>query len=174
MDSKESTQCLQERECPKGTIVTWTCAAASDTSVSRLQWQQCRCHCRHCFYTLFCSTKVRLGDQRKHPHRILASTITAIVLHFLAPHSSMSRLPVLTFGPSFGRSHGPTFSSQDIWSFRFPACIFSAPVIVGQTIIFLPCGFFFLSFFFPRLISAVGDWMDVCHTSTHGVALVRI
>jgi len=30
---------------------------------------------------------------------------------------------------------------------------------IGQTIIFLPCGFFFLSFFFPRLISAVGDWM---------------
>jgi len=29
----------------------------------------------------------------------------------------------------------------------------------GQTIIFLPCGFFFL-LFFPRLISAVGDWMS--------------
>jgi len=28
-------------------------------------------------------------------------------------------------------------------------------------------------FFFPRLISAVADCMDVCHTSTHGVALVR-
>jgi len=42
----------------------------------------------------------------------------------------MSRLPVLTFGPSFCRSHGPAFSSQDIWSFRFPACIFSVPVIV--------------------------------------------
>jgi len=24
----------------------------------------------------------------------------------------------------------------------------------------LPCGFFFLSFFFPRLISAVADWMS--------------
>ena len=31
----------------------------------------------------------------------------------------------------------------------------------------------FLSSFFPRLISAVGD-LDVYHTSTHGVALVRI
>jgi len=29
--------------------------------------------------------------------------------------------------------------------------------------------FFFISFLFPRLISAVGDWM-----STYGVALVRI
>ena len=31
---------------------------------------------------------------------------------------------------------------------------------IGQTIILLPCGFFFLSSFFPRLISAVGDWMS--------------
>jgi len=31
-----------------------------------------------------------------------------------------------------------------------------------------------LSIFFPRLISAVADWMYVCHTSTNGVALVRI
>ena len=41
------------------------------------------------------------------------------------------------------------------------------PYGIGQTIIFLPCGFFFLllSFFprlcfFPRLISAAGDWMS--------------
>jgi len=35
--------------------------------------------------------------------------------------------------------------------------------VTGQTIIFLPCGFFFLSFylsFFPRLISAIADWMS--------------
>ena len=33
---------------------------------------------------------------------------------------------------------------------------------IGQTIIFLPCGFFFFlaPFFFPRLISAVADWMS--------------
>jgi len=30
---------------------------------------------------------------------------------------------------------------------------------IGQTIIFLPCDFF-LSSFFPRLISAVGNWMS--------------
>ena len=42
-------------------------------------------------------------------------------------------------------------------------------------IIFLPCSFFLLSsssIFFPRLISEAVS--DVCHTSTHGVALVRI
>jgi len=37
------------------------------------------------------------------------------------------------------------------------------PYGIGQAIIFLPCGFFYFlllsSIFFPRLISAVGDWM---------------
>jgi len=38
---------------------------------------------------------------------------------------------------------------------------------IGQTIIFSSCGFFFFSS--PNLSS----WrLDVCHTSTHGVALV--
>jgi len=32
---------------------------------------------------------------------------------------------------------------------------------IGQTIIFLPCGFFFFLSFFPRLISAIADWMSV-------------
>ena len=40
-----------------------------------------------------------------------------------------------------------------------------SPYVIGQTIIFLPCDFylsifFYLLFFFPRLISAVGDWMS--------------
>jgi len=38
------------------------------------------------------------------------------------------------------------------------------PYGIGQAIIFLPGGFylyfFFLLSFFPRLISAVGDWMS--------------
>jgi len=35
------------------------------------------------------------------------------------------------------------------------------PYGIGQTIIFLPCGFFFFFFsFFPHLISAVADWMS--------------
>ena len=39
-----------------------------------------------------------------------------------------------------------------------------SPYVIGQTIIFLPCdfylSFFFFLLFFPRLISAVGDWMS--------------
>jgi len=34
-----------------------------------------------------------------------------------------------------------------------------SPCVIGQTIIFLPCGFY-LSSFFSRLISAVGSWMS--------------
>ena len=46
-----------------------------------------------------------------------------------------------------------------------------SPYVIGQTIIFLPCDFnlfsffFFLLFFFARLISAVANWMStILHT----------
>jgi len=47
------------------------------------------------------------------------------------------------------------------------------PYGIGQTIIFLPCSSssFFLLFSLPNLSRRR---LDVCHTSTHGVALVRI
>ena len=51
-----------------------------------------------------------------------------------------------------------------------------SPYVIGQTIIFLPCDFYLLSFFFllsffssPNL---KGRRLDVYHTSTHGVAFV--
>jgi len=48
-----------------------------------------------------------------------------------------------------------------------------AACVADADIIFLPCGFFYLSFFFssPNLSRRR---LDVYHTSTHGVALVRI
>ena len=50
-----------------------------------------------------------------------------------------------------------------------------SPYVIGQTIIFLPCDFYLLSsssfFSSPNL---GGRRLDVYHTSTHGVALVRI
>jgi len=49
------------------------------------------------------------------------------------------------------------------------------PYEIGQAIIFLPCGFYLSSIFYlfssPNLS---GRRSDVYHTSTHGVALVRI
>ena len=49
---------------------------------------------------------------------------------------------------------------EDVSAKRY--CCLWSPYGIGQTIIFLPCGFFFffLLSFFPRLISAVADWMS--------------
>jgi len=51
-----------------------------------------------------------------------------------------------------------------------------SPYVIGQTIIFLPCSFFLLllSSFFISSPNLSGRRLDVYHTSTHGVALVRI
>jgi len=59
--------------------------------------------------------------------------------------------------------------------FSFLVFLLWPPYVIGQTIIFLPCDFYLSSssFFFssPNLS---GRRLDVYHTSTHGVALVRI
>jgi len=51
-----------------------------------------------------------------------------------------------------------------------------SPYVIGQTIIFLPCDFYLLlsSSFFFSLPDLSGQRLDVYHTSTHAVALVRI
>ena len=54
-----------------------------------------------------------------------------------------------------------------------------SPYVIGQTIIFLPCSFysssiFYLLSFFLSSPNLSGRTLDVYHTSTHGVALVRI
>ena len=46
-----------------------------------------------------------------------------------------------------------------------------SPYVIGQTIIFSSCDFFLLFFSSPNFS---GRRLDVYHTSTHGVALVRI
>ena len=47
-----------------------------------------------------------------------------------------------------------------------------SPYVIGRPYIFLPCSFFPSSFFSSPNLS--GRRSDVYHTSTHGVALVRI
>ena len=55
-----------------------------------------------------------------------------------------------------------------------PPLLMVSPYGIWQTIIFLPCGFFFLSFFFslPNLSRRRLDVCANCHTSTRGVALI--
>jgi len=43
------------------------------------------------------------------------------------------------------------------------------PCVADADIIFSSCGIFFLSSFFRRLISAVGDWMSTIHVLIHMV-----
>ena len=59
------------------------------------------------------------------------------------------------------RTHTVRFS-DDGTSYNETSCSLWSPYVIGQTIIFLPCDFYLLSilFLFPRLISAVGDWMS--------------
>ena len=62
--------------------------------------------------------------------------------------------------------------------FYGPQCgIIMAALCNRGAIIFLPCSFFPSSFFYLLFFSSPnlsGRRADVCHTSTHGVALVRI
>ena len=75
-------------------------------------------------------------------------------------------LEAMTVSPLAG------LSGSNIIALRPVLCFVMAAV--WNTIIFCPVvSFFVLSSFFPRLIS-VGRRLDVYHTSTHGVALVRI
>jgi len=54
------------------------------------------------------------------------------------------------------------------------ACLLWSPYVIGQTIIFSSCSFFLLSSIFFSSPNLSGRRLDVYHTSTHGVALVRI
>ena len=49
-----------------------------------------------------------------------------------------------------------------------------SPYVIGQTVILLPCDFYLLLSFFISSPNLSGRRLDVYHTSTHGVALVRI
>jgi len=53
---------------------------------------------------------------------------------------------------------------------RLNAYYLWSPYVIGQTIIFLPCGFFLSSFFSSPNLSS--RRLHVYHTSSHGVALV--
>ena len=51
------------------------------------------------------------------------------------------------------------------------------PNVIGQAIVFLPCGFFYLLIYLSSFFSSPNlshCRLDVYHTSTHGAALVRI
>ena len=68
----------------------------------------------------------------------------------------------------------PSKKNQRLASFFLdaPTDLLWSPYGIGQTIIFSCCSLFFLLFFSSLNLSH--RRLDVCHTSTHGVALVQI
>ena len=63
-----------------------------------------------------------------------------------------------------------------LWGHVGEILLLWSPYVIGQTIIFLPCSFFLnsSSIFFFSSPNLSGRRLDVYHTFTHGVALVRI
>jgi len=68
--------------------------------------------------------------------------------------------------PQTHRLHSPVIFMVALWNrtdhyifILFLLLLLWSPYVIGRPYIFSSCFSFFLSFFFPRLISAVGDWM---------------
>jgi len=95
-----------------------------------------------------------------------------------ASHRQLVKYPALT-------SSRPSLIAIDQWQVRLRACtpdrgkhfllllLLWSPYGKGQTIIFSCCGLYLLSIFFFSSPNLSGRTLDVYHTSTHGVALVR-
>ena len=112
-------------------------------------------------------------------HLIQFHSNNAKNLHHLTSHSTPYLLPhnieiVLYPQITVTSLHpAPPYPLQDFKAL-YKCCIVVMVALCNRaTIIFLPCGFYLSSFFFssPNLS---GRRLDVYHTSTHGVALLRI
>jgi len=79
---------------------------------------------------------------------------------------------IIPYQPRRGWWECTLHSEGKVWS---TIALLWSPYGLGQTIIFSCCFFFLLSsFFFISSPNLSGQRLDVYHTSTHGVALVRI
>jgi len=83
-----------------------------------------------------------------------------------AANALLSMGPILPANPEDTTCYWYAYVSQ--YLFLIWLCVMGTRMVllwlpygIGQTIIFLPCGcFLLLSSFFPRLVSAVADWMS--------------
>jgi len=90
---------------------------------------------------------------------IISHSLTVSLLDWRPP---FSQIPLTSdFPPPSELSSGRVSCAKWLW----PPCVADADII------FLPCGFYLCIFSSPNLS---GRRLDIYHTSTHGVALVRI
>jgi len=79
-------------------------------------------------------------------------------------------LACLLYDKCTGTCHTPDKQNRQTMGATASSYNYGRPIYgIGQTIIFLPCRLFYLLLFFLNRRR-----LDVCHTSTHGVTLVRI
>ena len=120
--------------CVRANEIDPVCGVCSQSVESRSS----RSYCRSCFLL--------------HP---LVSLTKCMLIYTV--FNSTSRICPGSLSESNQLFSGPHISRKSTRNFLWP------PYVIGQAVIFLPCGFFFyllLLSFFPRLISAVADWMS--------------
>ena len=106
-----------------------------------------------CFISINCNFHLKMNVCQELPQLCL----------FASPFYKMSIVEKITFSNDLGIiciKHLYTY----LWS----------PYVIGRPYIFLPCSFFPSFFLFFSSPNLSGRRSDVYHTSTHGVALVRI
>ena len=86
------------------------------------------------------------------------------------PHMSMNVIPRIPWTIEL-RTSKLVYKPESPSTYPTSAWLLWPPYVIGQAIIFLPCGFYLLfSIFFISSPNLSGRKLDVCHTSTHGVA----
>ena len=120
--------------------------------------------------SLNCERRSAACDVNKHytnchcVYSIGLSVVQDIIIHCI-----LLNLYVFLWCVVIGRATLVELSAQKY----FGVCFLWLPYGIGQAIIFLPCGFYLSSSFFPRLSSVVASWMSTILLH-NGVALVRI
>jgi len=105
------------------------------------------------------SMKLLLSNLNIKRKYIMLQTSASEVLDILAPYVGLLDYYYYYF------LGGPTSTKPQAWKLSLLLLLLLLllwpPYVIGQAVIFLPCGFFVLSFYlFPRLISAVADYMS--------------
>ena len=148
---------------------------------SCLPQQQCLTHATHTHARRGAKQSASHRRRRHHRRRLNPICTSFVLIQLQLPASSAAFAPLslshrqtISLLPRWTRHahhlnaaphhYTPILTGYWLWS----------PYVMGQAIIFLPCDFFLSSSSFFSSFNLSDRRLDVYHTSTHGVALVRI